>query len=113
MRSEAGDALAVEEPVARARREGSGEQVDERRLARAVGTYERMARAAPNLEAHPVHRRERAETPGEPLGAKRRAHRRPRRDSIAPRMPPRAKKTNTTSARPSQNCQYTGLIPAR
>ena len=30
-----------------------------------------------------------------------------------PRMPPRAKRTKTTSARPSQNSQYTGFFAAR
>jgi hypothetical protein len=108
---ERGGAFLADVDVSTAGRERAGQQVDESGLARAVGPDERVARALREREAHVAHGGERTEAAREVLGAQRGAHRRIL--SIAPMIPPRAKNTNTTSSRPSQNCQYTGLIPER
>src|SRR6185312_9106709 len=110
------DVLIAEEDLARRGDEHAREQVDERGLARAVGADERMAGAHGKREAHAAYRDKPAEALHQPLGAQRRRHRRFHRAAIAsspPMTPLRAKNTKTTSSRPSQNCQYTGLMPER
>src|SRR5207244_412084 len=97
------DPLVADEDVAPARRKSAGEKVDESRLAGAVGTDQRVARALRKREGDIAHRSKSAEAAREILRAKRGPHR--RRRASAPMMPPRAKKTNATRRSPSQNCQ--------
>ena len=105
VRREGGDALFPQEDVARARREDPGEQVDERRLAGAVGPDQRVARPARQPHAHAAHGGERAQAPGEPLGSQHgRPGAAPPRRAAAPRpprTPPRPQHSTTPSTRPS------------
>src|SRR5262249_20866994 len=106
-----GDSFVAEEYVARRRHERAGEEIDERRLAGAVRSDQRMTHAVRKRKRDVAVRPERTERFGETRGAERRRgharvpRRRSRNVAMAPRMPPRANSTTTTSRSPSQNCQ--------
>ena len=115
------DVLARQRDAAGARRQPAGQQIHERRLARAVGTDQRMARAGLEREVDRVGDDQRAEalveTPDlknwdlENRGGADRAHRRTRRRASAislstmPSTPPRANITTQTSMSPTQKYQ--------
>ncbi len=117
-----GDVLAGEDDRALARLEHAGQQIDQRRLAGAVGADQRVARAGLERQRHVVGDREAAETPEQAARLQRRAHgaasrrgagrsRRASRFSAASTRS-RPTVTSATSIRPIQNSQYSGVAPA-
>ncbi len=108
---QSGDLGAVEMDVAGIRCQGAGDQIDKAGFAGAVGTDQRLPRAALEPEIDPVGDRERTEAFAEPARFERRggAHRRPRARrhsrSHRPSTPPRAKLTSKTIKSPIQKYQ--------
>src|SRR3954469_21409318 len=103
----AGDVFAFKEQRSRGRRKGSSQEVEERRLAGAVRSDDRMQRAGLDAQAHRVHRGERAEG----LGQAVRCENRHMRDQ-ASTTPPLKKSTTMMKATPSNSGQraHTTLI---
>jgi hypothetical protein len=100
VRGQPGERSAVEHDAARARRQVAGDEVEDRRLAGAVGPDERAALARRHLERHAVDGAERAEIAGEALDGQQAHARSPMRPRSAPTIPPGAKSTNTMKVRP-------------
>src|SRR5919201_3565328 len=106
MRRRAGDVLAVEENAPCARRKLASEQIEERRLPRAIWADDRVQRPRLDCEGHAVHGGERAEGLAQlvcredrhaPNLLVRRAH--------ASTTPPRKKSTTMTNATPRRSGQ--------
>ena len=99
-----GDVLAGQPDLARRRRQASGDQVDERGLAGAVGTDQRVPRACLEAEVDVLRHAQRAEILVQPGGFECRGHERRRTMrqacSARPITPPRANMTTSTSSRP-------------
>src|SRR5690606_20388180 len=110
-----GHVLVAEVHRAGSRRMHAGQQVDEGGLAGAVGPGQRVARPFGQREVDAVVGANAAPMLGKADGAQGglhdRALHRARRAASAPRIPPRANNTISTSSRPSQNCQYTASMP--
>src|SRR5688572_28032161 len=97
MRARAGDLSAIQEDAARARREGPGEEIEERRLARAVRADDRVQAARRDRQAHVLHRGQRAEGFAE-IFCFEECHF--TRRVQASTTPPRKKRTTITNATP-------------
>src|SRR5262249_58613481 len=104
-----GDVVAVEHDAATARRQHTGDEIDEARLAGPVRPDQRMPRARRQLEVDVIRDHERAKTLAQLLGFEpARAHgdfRLRRMRSMVPSTPPRAKITMKIMNRPIQKYQ--------
>ena len=114
------DVLAAQQHAARRRLEHARDQIDEARLAGAVGSDQPAARPARKREADVARDGKRAEAHADPARLERgRAHgealrlRSRPRSSSSPRSPLGAKSTVSTSRSPMPNCQNSGLSLAR
>src|SRR5262247_2301170 len=106
--------LAAEEDLAGGGREPPGDHVDERGLAGAVGTDERVTDTGLEPQVHAIGHGQRAEVLAEGAGLERDRHattrRRPRAASASaiPSSPPRAKRTTRMRIKPMPRYQYWG-----
>src|SRR5215472_3369415 len=106
--------LAAEEDLAGGGHETPSDHVDERGLAGAVGSDERVTDARLEPQVHAIGHGLRAEVLAEGAGLERDRHattrRRPRAASASaiPRRPPRAKRTTRTRMKPMPRYQYCG-----
>ena len=113
---DARDVTSLEQHRARRGRDQAGQEIDERGLAGAVGTDQRVARAGLQAKVDVARGGERAEDATEAAGLEQgRAHRsaatagrRRHRLSTTPRMPFLANSAMTTSRSPNPSCQAVG-----
>src|SRR5438046_6066310 len=104
VRRQGGDGAPVEDDVAAVDGQRARHAIDQRGLARAVGTDQPETLAGLHRDAHLVEREEAAEAFGEPLDLEERVtHMRPRTQRTRPRMPSGARTTKATSTTPTIN----------
>ena len=119
-RRQRGDVFAFQEDRACARLDDPREQIDQRRLAGAVGTDQRLARAGLNRErdvvrcdqaAKSAHEAARLQRGSAHAASSHAAGRFSRSSSHRTRSPKRSRptRTSTTSSAPIQNSQYSGV----
>src|SRR5438105_3625365 len=106
------DVLTRQQDLPGAGRQHAGQEVDERRLARAVGSDQSLARPALESESDVVGRHQTTKALGEPAGFQRRGHSLTR--ASTPRTPPirrsRPTKARAIRNRPIQNIQNCGAL---
>src|SRR5208337_1887823 len=120
VRREPGNVAALQEDLPLGRLDDASQEVDQRRLAGAVGADQRLARAGRNAEGHAVGREQRPELFYEAARFERRAchaasPRTGLKDKTEPARPAKSQirtrpiNTSATSSAPIQNSQYSGV----
>src|SRR5262249_22073946 len=103
--------VPTQENLAFVRGQQSADQIDEGRLAGAVGPDECKDPPLLPAEVHAIHRAEFTELLHDRLGLEQHGHyvalRRDIRRSIVPTMPVGSDRTSTTRITPRKSCQYT------